>query len=248
MQTFSFSQTEEFSELRGDDQLVATRGKGAIVEWELEAGGISLLAWEILTGGVVIEQGIAPNRRWTLRKLARSGGSYFRIEGRMLSDSGGDVHGVVYRCRVTDSIEGEFADGEYFVTNASGQGLPLIESEDFDLLYDIVQNETAMTIPTTPVGNPPAPPMNLAAGAPTGSSPTAQSILTWSAVTNADTYNIYRRKGAAAFAAGTPASATAPTVTSTQTGLDTGTWEFKVTTVVDGIESQFSNVVTVVVP
>ena len=41
MQTLTFGETEEYEELRGDDKLVATHGKGAQVEWDLEAGGIS---------------------------------------------------------------------------------------------------------------------------------------------------------------------------------------------------------------
>ena len=32
--TLSFSEAEEFTELRGDDQVVTTRGQGASVEWE----------------------------------------------------------------------------------------------------------------------------------------------------------------------------------------------------------------------
>lgn len=157
MQTFSFSEQEEFQELRGDDQVVTTRGQGATVDWGLEAGGISLKCWAIFTGGEVLESGTTPNRTVTLRKLSTASRPYFRAEGQVISDSGGDLHALVYRCRCNAAIEGEFADGQFFVTNVSGVGLPLLD-EGFPLLYDIVQNETAVTIPTTPAANPVATP------------------------------------------------------------------------------------------
>lgn len=164
MQTFSFSETEEFSELRGDDRVVTTRGQGSQVEWELESGGISLQAWAVLSGGEIIEEGTTPNRKVICRKKATTSRPYFRMEGQAISDSGGDIHGLVYRCRANDTIEGEFADGEFFVTSCSGVGLPLLD-EGFDLLYDWVHNETPVAIPTdTVVPNPSA--------ADEGSSPT----------------------------------------------------------------------------
>ncbi len=44
--TLSFSEAEDFEELRGDDKVITRRGSGASVEWELESGGISLDAWK----------------------------------------------------------------------------------------------------------------------------------------------------------------------------------------------------------
>lgn len=156
MQTFSFSETEEFQELRGDDRVVTTRGQGAQVDWSLEAGGVALGVWATLTGGEVIESGVAPARKIIVRKKSSDNRPFFRLEGQAISDSGGDVHAVVYRCRSNSSIEGSFSDGEFFITSASGLGLPLMD-EDFDLLYDFVQNETRESIPVTPTPNPTAP-------------------------------------------------------------------------------------------
>ena len=182
-QTLNFSDTEEFTELRGDDKVVAIRGQGATVEWELEAGGMDFRVWEILTGGTVVLTGIAPNRKWTLRKRGTDARPYFRVEGRVLSESGGDIHGVIYRCRANDTVEGEFTDGEFFVTSASGQGLPMLD-EAFDLLYDIVQNETSVVTSTTPTANPTLqlPPTNLSSAA--GGTPATMVALTWTAAAN----------------------------------------------------------------
>lgn len=146
--TLSFSETEEFEELRGDDRVVTTRGRGAVVEWELESGGISLDVWKAMSGGTIIETGVTPNRKRVYRKCGRDSRPWFYLEGQAISDSGGDIHGVLYRCRVTEELEGEFADGEFFLTSGSGQALPLLlDGEGDDLLYDLVHNETS-----TPIG------------------------------------------------------------------------------------------------
>lgn len=222
MQTFSFSETEEFTELRGDDRVVTTRGQGSQVDWSLEAGGISLAAWAILTGGMIIEEGLTPNRKIILRKFATSARPFFRVEGQIMSDSGGDLHAIVYRCRVNDTVEGEFSDGEFFVTSASGLGLPLLD-EGFDLLYDIVQNETATAIPTTPVGNP------TLLGAPVltaGTTTVSTQVLNFTDVPTATTHQVYEKVEAGNWAAvsaargGQPADVTTTTITGLTASTD----------------------------
>ena len=193
MQTFSFSEEEEFQELRGDDRVVAIRGSGATVSWELEAGGYKLRVWEVMSGGTVTQTGIAPNRKWRLDKRSSDARGYFLIEGQIISDSGGDLHAVVYRCRCNEAIEGEFADGEFFITSASGQGLPILDDVN-DLLYSIEINETATAISNTARTLPTlqAPPTSLAVG--TETSTTAP--LTWVAAAgagNAEDYWIQMR-------------------------------------------------------
>lgn len=139
-QTFSFEEAEEFSELRGDDKLVAVRGNGAAVNWSLEAGGISLAAWKVLTGGTVDETGTSPAAVRTFQKKGADTRPYFKVRGRAISDSGGDIIGRLPKCRTTGNLAGEFADGEFFVTSCDGQALP---DETDDLLYEFIHNETA---------------------------------------------------------------------------------------------------------
>jgi hypothetical protein len=233
MQTFSFSESEEYTELRGDDRVVAIRGKGAIVEWSIESGGMDFRAWEILTGGHVALYGLAPNRVWTLRKRATDARPYFRAEGRAISESGGDMHCVVYRCRANDTVEGEFADGDFFITSASGQGLPMLD-EAFDLLYEMKQYETATALVTTPVtANPTAqaPPTSLATAA--GAVPATQVNLTWVAAAGAvlaTDYQVQFRPSFGDWADANVATSPAPTTTSaTVQGLTTVTsYQFRV--------------------
>lgn len=230
-QTLSFSETEEFQELRGDDRVVAIRGQGAQVEWELEAGGMDFRAWEILTGGTVILTGIAPNRKWTLRKRATDARPYFRMEGRVISESGGDIHGIIYRCRANDTVEGEFADGEFFVTSASGQGLPMLD-EAFDLLYDIVQNETAVITSTTPSANPTLQPPPTSLNSAAGAVPATQVALSWVAAAGAAAgdYQVQLRTAFTDWATVAEANIASRTTTGlTVTGLTTATaYQFRV--------------------
>lgn len=196
MQTFSFSEQEEFQELRGDDRVVAIRGSGSTVDWELEAGGYKIRVWEIMTGGTVVQTGIAPNRQWRLDKRSSDAREYFKIHGQAISDSGGDVQTVVYRCRCNDAIEGQFADGEFFITNASGQGLPILDDVN-DLLYSHIFNETATPIGDVAIANPTlqAPPTTLAAPSAT----TTTVTLTWVAAAGAGAAGDYRIQVRTAF-------------------------------------------------
>lgn len=145
--TLSFSEAEEFTELRGDDHVVTTRGQGAAVEWELEAGGLSFEALKIMAGGTIEETGITPAQVKTFRKTSTNARPFFQIEGQAISDSGGDVHVRLPLCRSTGNLEGEFGDGEFFLTSGSGAGLPSRVVADEALLYEFTQNEVMIAIP-----------------------------------------------------------------------------------------------------
>lgn len=144
--TFSFSEAEEFTELRGDDKVVATRGQGSTVEFELESGGISLDAWKVLSGGTLTTTGTAPAQSKKLSKKSTDARPYFKVEGQIISDSGGDVHCVLPKCKITDSLEGEFSDGEFMLTNASGTAIGSTLTGQEDVVYEMTQNETAVAI------------------------------------------------------------------------------------------------------
>jgi hypothetical protein len=145
-QTFSFSETEEYTELRGDDRVVAIRGKGPKVEWELDAGGISFEAYAVLAGGTYTESGTTPASVATILKKVTDSRPYFTVEGQAISDSGGDFHVTLFKCRASSTIEGSLTDGEFWVTKASGDAIGNAAEE----LYEFVNNETSVAIDTTP--------------------------------------------------------------------------------------------------
>jgi hypothetical protein len=145
-QTLSFSETEEFEELRGDDQVAASHGNGPTVEWSLEAGGISLEAYAVMAGGTVTTSGTTPAEKKTYSKKTTDARPYFKIEGQAISDNGGDFHAVVYRAKADGSLEGELTDGSFWITSASGKGYGSLEATKTDTVYDFVQNEVTTAI------------------------------------------------------------------------------------------------------
>lgn len=144
--SMSFSESEDFEELRGDDKVIALRGKGASVDWEMEHGGISLNAYKLMAGGEVTTSGVTPNVVTTYTKKVTDSRPYFKAEGQAINDDGGDFHAVLYRCRASDSLEGEMADGTFWLTSASGQALPSLLTAKVDVLYEFIVNETVAPI------------------------------------------------------------------------------------------------------
>lgn len=144
--TFSFEEAEDFEELRGDDKVVATRGKGPSVSWELESGGISFEAYQVMNGGTVTVTGVEPAVSKKYSKKATDSRPEFKVEGQAISESGGDFHVVLYRCKATEGISGELGDGVFWLTSASGTALPSRITATQDALYDFVQNDTVTPI------------------------------------------------------------------------------------------------------
>lgn len=144
--TFSFSEAEEFEELRGDDKVVTVVGKGPNVEWELESGGIEFAILKAMYGGTIEETGTTPNIVVSHVKKATDVRPFFKVEGQAISDSGGDVHCILDRCRATGNLEGEFADGSFWLTGSDGVALPSALTGREDYLYEFVQNETTTAI------------------------------------------------------------------------------------------------------
>jgi len=139
--TFSFSDDEDFEVLRGDDAEVASHGNGATCKWDLESGGISLEAYAVLAGGTVSITGTTPNQVKRYRKLGTDQRPCFRAEGIAISESGGDLHGIVYLCKADDSLQGTtMEDGSFSLLKASGTGRKRASDGG---LYDFVQNETS---------------------------------------------------------------------------------------------------------
>jgi hypothetical protein len=142
----TFSEAEDFSELRGDDVIQATHGAGPHVEWDLEAGGISLDAYAVIAGATVTQSGVTPNVIRVARKMETDARPYFKMEGRAINDNGGDFHVLIYRAKVDGSLDGELADGEFWLTSCSGKGYGSLEAALLGRVYDFVHNETAVVI------------------------------------------------------------------------------------------------------
>ena len=144
--TLSFSEAEDFEELRGDDQLIAIRGMGAQVEWEMEHGGVHLAVYKAMAGGALVTSGVTPETVTKYTKKVTDVRPYFKSEGQAINDDGGDFHTLLYKSRASDSLEGELADGSFWLTSASGAALPAGITGLEDVLYEFIVNETAVDI------------------------------------------------------------------------------------------------------
>lgn len=141
--TFSFKEVEKFTDLEAADSLIASHGGGPHTEWDLEGGGISMEIWAILSGGTVTTSGTTPATIKTFTKLTTDSRPYFQVEGRAVSDSGGDFHMVVYRCKADGDLAAELGQGNFTLTKASGKGYGNLTTSK---LYDFVQNETVTVL------------------------------------------------------------------------------------------------------
>lgn len=135
--TLGFSDTEDFTALRGDDRIVAQHGNGSAVEFSFESGGLNFAAYKAMSGGSIVESGTSGNTTSVYSKKGSDQRPWFRAEGQALSDSGGDIHTVLYKCKCTGELSGEFTDGEFFLTAASGVAIP----DTDDNLYDFIRND-----------------------------------------------------------------------------------------------------------
>ena len=145
-QIFSFEETEEFEELRGDDRVRARRGKGPSTTWSLEAGGISLAAYAVLNGGLLVESGVTPNQKRVFSKKDTDARPEFLVEGQSISESGGDFHTTLFRCKAEGKISGEQSDGTFWISKCEGSALGRLSD---GTIYEFVQNETATAIDVT---------------------------------------------------------------------------------------------------
>lgn len=247
IQTLNFTEAEEFSEMRGDDKLITTRGRGSNVNWDLESGGLPIAAWSLMTGGSVVETGLTPNRVVELRKKATTNRPWFRIDGKIISDSGGDVLVRIYRCRANGDVTANFTNGEFQTSSVTGVGYPLLDDTN-DLIYSIFRRETTKAITLTPDPNPVQTPLNLTVGTVSGTTPNVTVNLTWTPVAGATQYKIQKSTTgpAGTYAAATPA--TTPTANVAATGNATGTVHFRVAATVNGVDSDWSPPVAVTIP
>lgn len=142
--TFSFKEVVESETLEGDDEVQGSHEYNPVVEWELESGGVSFEAYKIMAGGSITAGGTTPAQTKTYQKKKRDQRPYFEVEGQAISDSGGDLHAIVYRCKADGDLEGGFENGSFMLTKAGGKGYGQLGDEG--LLYEWIQNETVTPI------------------------------------------------------------------------------------------------------
>ena len=142
----TFKEVLTNGEMRGDDVLQEIVSIRDALEWSLENGGIPLSAWAIMTGTAVTASGTTPNQTNTFTADSGTCYPYFKIYGKAIGpDCTEDVHIKIFKAKLTEPLEGEFADAAFFVTKCAGKAL----DDGSNGLYEIVENETAGDLPAT---------------------------------------------------------------------------------------------------
>lgn len=138
----------ETKKLYGDSKLLDIYQKTTEVELDVECAQLSLDAMEVLLGGSVTQSGTTPNQTATYSLTAAdSTPPYFKLEGQWLyaGDGVGDVHIVLYKCKVTDppQMEVNDASGNFGTVKFKAIAIPAASNNKW---FDIVVNETAQPI------------------------------------------------------------------------------------------------------
>jgi hypothetical protein len=142
--TLKFSERIAGDELLGDDAVQEAVALSRAVDWEMEAGGISLEAYALMTGRTATEAGSTPNQTNTLTGEAGDVFPYFKIYGKAIGASTDNTHCKLYKCKLLGTIEGSFQLDSFFMTSCKGIALT-----NGTKIFEFVQNETAATLPSS---------------------------------------------------------------------------------------------------
>ena len=143
--TLTFKERIKSAEGPGDDRLDTVVAVEDAIEWEMGATGLPLEAMAIMYGTTTTTTGTTPNQK---KVLKRSGGvrlPYFKIYGKSLGEGDDDVHGIIYKAKVTEGLDATMKYGELMSPTIKGLGI----DDGVNGIYDWVQNETADTLPTS---------------------------------------------------------------------------------------------------
>lgn len=240
--TLAFSEAEDFDTLDGDDKAaVAIQGKGATVDGSIEAGGLDLMCYSIITGAQLVESGVEPNLKRVVRKKGSDQRGYWRAEGQVLSNGGGDNVARVFRCKANGNIQADMAYGTFMTPSIDFLGTPL-PGDDDDYLYEIEFNQQKTTLSSTPVPNPLPIPSNMTVG--TIADTTV--ALSWNDIPTADSFKVQKSLNGTVWADIAEANGGEPTGPSTTvTTLPASTLHyFRVAGVFNGVTGLYSSPVT----
>jgi hypothetical protein len=98
--TLKFGERIKSGELTGDDSLKAVAAYTEAVEWSLEAGGISLEAYALMTGRTASDSGTTPSQTRTLAGSAGDRMPYIKIYGKSLGSGDDDIHCKIFKAKL----------------------------------------------------------------------------------------------------------------------------------------------------
>jgi hypothetical protein len=245
--TLAFTENEDSDTLDGDDKAsVAVQGKGATVSGSLEAGGLDLTTFAIITGGQLIESGGGANLKRTVRKRGSDQRGYWRAEGQSISNGGGDNVTRIFRCKANGKIQADMKYGTFMVPSIDFLGTPM-PGDDDDYLWEIDYHATKVTLGETPIANPLPIPSNVTVGALTATT----AVVLWNDIAVADSFKLQKSATLGGtyvdIASGSGGAPTNPTATLTALTAAT-TIYVRVAGVFGGVTGDYSSPVAITTP
>jgi hypothetical protein len=116
--------TTEEVELRGDNTVIAVADQGRGLEWSAEAGGLSMAAYQVITGKSFADTGSTPNAIRSMHIASTDNSPYFYLAGKAPGDDAqSELQVHIYRAKASGNIELAFSDGEFLTPGFSGRAV-----------------------------------------------------------------------------------------------------------------------------
>lgn len=141
--TLEFEEVVVSAEFPGDDAIHGVVTLPVSIKGKIEAGGISLEAYALITGHTLTVAGTTPNRTGTL-EADSDRFPYFKIYGKSLGDDGDDVHIKILKAKLTSGLKGTFKYGEFMASEIEFSGVKVGGKA-----WESVVNETAAELPAS---------------------------------------------------------------------------------------------------
>jgi len=132
--------------LRGDNAVLETDVIPDVTEGQFDYGKINQDALTMIWGGTQADAGVTPNQTSTFTLTGGQLPVYFKIEAQCKTTDypTGDVHFVLYKCKVVSGPEMTFSDAAYGLQVVTFRA---VQPKSTDPIFRIVANETLVTIP-----------------------------------------------------------------------------------------------------
>jgi hypothetical protein len=132
-------------QLRGDHQLLDTEAIIEDITITFDYAKLSQDVLDVLMGGTITDAGTTPTQTATYALLGTDSPGYFRFEAQVAAADtvGGDVHLVLYKCKITGIPDIGTAEEDFKTFSVSARAVPRLADSKW---MDVVFNETAAAI------------------------------------------------------------------------------------------------------
>jgi hypothetical protein len=140
--------TTEEIELRGDNSVIAVADQGRGLEWSAEAGGLSMAAYQVITGKSFSDTGSTPNAIRAMHINSTDSSPYFYLAGTAPGDDAtSELQVHIYRAKASGNIELNFSDGEFLTPGFSGRAVGRVADNRL-LTIRVMETAAALAVVT----------------------------------------------------------------------------------------------------